>query len=169
MLSLTGDPRQILTGALRPVGLLFVLHIILSVCADRAPQFSDEALQNAVYKHPELAALILFTMVNNRSGTGAHTSLMINASQRVIFDPAGTLRHVHLLEKEDVIYGITPAVEGFYVRAHASKTHHVVIQKRIVPPRGGRTGPAAGSGTWRGELSRMQPADLAVIDLAARV
>jgi hypothetical protein len=94
----------------------------------------DEAVQNAVYKHPEPAALTLFTMVNSRSGTGVHTSLMINASQRIIFDPAGTLRHVHLPEKEDAIYGITPAVEDFYVRAHARKTHHVVIQKRIVPP-----------------------------------
>ena len=73
-------------------------------------------------------------MVNNRSGTGAHTSLMIKASQRVIFDPAGTLRHVHLPEKKDVIYGISSAVEDLYVRAHARKTHHVVIQKRIVPP-----------------------------------
>ena len=106
-------------------------------------------------------------MVNNRSVTGAYASLMINASQWVIFDPEGTFGHVHLPEKEDVIYGITPVLEDFYVRAHARKTHHLVIQKRIVPPRGGRTGPAAGSGTWRGELSRMQSADLAIIDLAA--
>jgi hypothetical protein len=52
-------------------------------------------------------------MVNNRSGNGAHTSLMINASQRVIFDIAGTLWHVYLPEKEDVIFGINPTVEDF--------------------------------------------------------
>ena len=91
-------------------------------------------MQNAVYKHPEPAALTLFTMVNNSSGTGAYASLMINASQWVIFDPKDTFGHVHLPEKEDVIYGITPVLEDFYVRAHARKTHHLVIQKRIVPP-----------------------------------
>ena len=31
-------------------------------------------------------------MVNRETGTGAHTSLMINASQRVIYDPAGTFQ-----------------------------------------------------------------------------
>ena len=52
-------------------------------------------------------------MVNDRSETGAHKSLMINASQQVIFDPAGPLLHVHLPEKEDVILGISPAVDDF--------------------------------------------------------
>lgn len=73
-------------------------------------------------------------MINNGSGTGAHTSLMINASQRVIFDPAGTVRHARLPEKDDVLFGVTPAIEDFYVRAHARKTHHVVIQTLEVPP-----------------------------------
>ncbi|MEZ5714341.1 MAG: hypothetical protein R3D85_03690 [Paracoccaceae bacterium] len=30
----------------------------------------------------------LFTMVSNETGSGGHTSLMIDASQRVIFDPS---------------------------------------------------------------------------------
>ena len=55
-------------------------------------------------------------------------------SQRVIFDPAGTVRHAHLPKKDDVLFGVTPAIEDFYVRAHARKTHHVVIQTLEVPP-----------------------------------
>lgn len=35
----------------------------------------------------------LYTMVNNESGAGAHSALVINASQRVIFDPTGTFKH----------------------------------------------------------------------------
>ena len=73
-------------------------------------------------------------MVKNGSGTGAHTSVMINASQRIIFDPAGTVRHARLPQKADVLFGVTPAIEDFYIRAHARKTHHVVIQKLDVPP-----------------------------------
>ena len=73
-------------------------------------------------------------MANNGSGTFAHTSLMFNASQRIIFDPAGTVRHAHLPQKTNVFFGVTPAIEDFCIRAHARKTHHVVIQKLDVPP-----------------------------------
>ena len=73
-------------------------------------------------------------MVNNGSGAVAHTSLMIIASQLVIFDTAGTVRHARLPQKADVLFGVTPAIEDFYIRAHARKTHLVVIQKLDVPP-----------------------------------
>ena len=95
---------------------------------------SDLALQNAAFRQAGSATLNLMTMVINGSWVGAHTSLMINASQRVIFDPAGTVRHARLPQKADVLFGVTPAIEDFYIRAHARKTHHVVIQKLDVPP-----------------------------------
>ena len=59
---------------------------------------------------------------------------MINASERVIFDPAGTLKHEVLVEQGDVIYGVTPRVADFYTRAHARKTFHVVLQTIEVSP-----------------------------------
>ena len=76
----------------------------------------------------------LYTMVNNESGAGAHSALVINASQRVIFDPAGTIKHDVFIEQDDVLYGVTPSVLEFYTRAHARKTHHVVIQDLDVSP-----------------------------------
>ena len=76
----------------------------------------------------------LYTMVNNESGAGAHSALVINASQRVIFDPAGTIKHDVFIQKDDVLYGATPSVLEFYTRAHARKTHHVVIQDLDVSP-----------------------------------
>lgn len=59
---------------------------------------------------------------------------MINGSQRVIFDPAGSVRHETVPERNDVLYGITPGVADFYTRAHARATHHVVVQRIVVSP-----------------------------------
>lgn len=88
----------------------------------------------AAYRHDGPPALTLYTMVNNRSGAGAHTSLMVNApSQRVIFDPAGSVELSVMPEIGDVLYGITPRVEEWYERAHARKTYHVRIQRVEVP------------------------------------
>ncbi|MFP7569219.1 hypothetical protein [Marivita sp. S2033] len=102
--------------------------------ADMRPDASREVISSASYRHAGPPALTLFTMINNRSGAGAHTSLMINGSQRVIFDPAGTVRLSAVPERDDVLYGVTPGVADFYARAHARKTYRVVIQRVEVSP-----------------------------------
>ena len=101
---------------------------------DLRPDASLETISRAAYVHNGPPALTLYTMINNRSGAGAHTSLMINASQRVIFDPAGTVRLSAVPERDDVLYGITPGVADFYASAHARQTYHVVIQRIEVSP-----------------------------------
>ncbi|WP_371228401.1 hypothetical protein [Roseovarius sp. 2305UL8-3] len=73
-------------------------------------------------------------MINNKTGAGAHTSLMINASQRVIFDPAGSFKHETIPERNDVVFGITPAVADGYTRYHARETFHVRVQTLDVSP-----------------------------------
>lgn len=111
--------------------------LVLSGCGavtDMRPDASPEVISSASYSYSGPTALTLFTMINNRSGAGAHTSLMINGSQRVIFDPAGTVRLSAVPERGDVLYGITPGVANFYARAHARETFHVVIQTVEVPP-----------------------------------
>ena len=52
----------------------------------------------------------------------------------MIFDPAGTSKHDVFIEQDDVLYGVTPSVLEFYTRAHARKTHQVVIQALDVSP-----------------------------------
>lgn len=99
------------------------------------PMASQEEVAKAAYKHDGPPALTLYTMVNNRSGSGAHTSLMINApSQRVIFDPAGTVIMTTIPERNDVLFGITPQAEQIYASAHARETYHVRIQRLEVSP-----------------------------------
>ncbi|SPF77572.1 hypothetical protein [Pseudoprimorskyibacter insulae] len=106
---------------------------ILGACGAKSVWAPDDVVARAVYRHDGPPALTLYTMVNNRSGSGAHSSLMINASQRVVFDPAGTIRVNVMPERNDVLFGITPPVADFYERAHARSTYHVVIQRIEVP------------------------------------
>jgi hypothetical protein len=89
---------------------------------------SSEEVAAVSYRDPGPATLTIYTMINNNSGAGAHTSLMINASERVIFDPAGSFKADIVPEVNDVLYGITPAVEKAYRSSHARSTHHVVVQ-----------------------------------------
>ncbi|PWL36349.1 MAG: hypothetical protein DCO97_04910 [Marivita sp. XM-24bin2] len=115
-------------------GLAMLALVGCGAGADMRPDASPEVISSASYRHPGPTALTLFTVINNRSDAGAHTSLMINGSQRVIFDPAGTVRLSAVPERGDVLYGITPGVADFYARAHARETHHVVTHTVEVPP-----------------------------------
>lgn len=98
------------------------------------PNATREQVAAAVYRHDGPPALTLYTMISNTSGSGAHSSLMINApSQRVIFDPAGSVGLSAMPEIDDVLYGITPRIKEFYERSHARSTYHVRIQRIEVP------------------------------------
>lgn len=116
--------------------LIVALCAILTLagCSSERVWATDEAVARAAYRHDGPPRLTLFTMLNNRTGAGAHTSLMINGSQRVIFDPAGSFRHETIPERNDVLFGITPMVADVYTRYHARKTFHVQIQTLDVSP-----------------------------------
>lgn len=120
---------------LRIIGLILVA-LTLSGCVSRTLPAADPAAIAAVsYREPGPATLTLYTMINNRTGKGGHTSLMINASkERIIFDPAGSFRADIVPESGDVLYGITPSVEKAYRSSHARSTFHVLVQRIEVTP-----------------------------------
>lgn len=111
-----------------------VLAALAGCAAPQQPNADAETLARVAYRHPGPATLTLYTMINNRTGRGGHASLMINASERVIFDPAGSFYASVVPERNDVLYGITPAVEKAYRGAHARSTFHVVVQRVEVTP-----------------------------------
>lgn len=119
---------------MRNVLLALVAALTLAGCAGQRVWAPDEDVARAAYRHDGPPRLTLFTMINNRTGAGAHTSLMINGSQRVIFDPAGSFKHETLPERNDVVFGITPPVADVYTRYHARKTYHVKVQELDVSP-----------------------------------
>ena len=67
-----------------------VLPVALAACGavDRAAPLAD--VQRAAYRHNAPASLTLYTAISNNTGAGGHSGLLINGSQRVMFDPAGT-------------------------------------------------------------------------------
>lgn len=103
---------------------------VLAGCAQppAVPYASDARIASSAYREPGPATITVMTMVSNRSGSGAHSALMINGSERVIFDPAGSFVNERVPEQADVLYGVTPAVLAGYKSAHARSTYHVVSQ-----------------------------------------
>ncbi len=93
-----------------------------------------DEVARAAYVHDGPPSLTLYTMLSNRSGAGAHTSLLVNASQRVAFDPAGSFRHEKIVSRNDTVFGMTPYLVDQYTRFHARETYHVVIQTIEVSP-----------------------------------
>ncbi|CUH76044.1 hypothetical protein TRM7557_00685 [Tritonibacter multivorans] len=112
------------------------LLLVLAGCASspQKPNADAATLAQAAYRDPGAPSMMLITMVNNRTGKGGHTSLMVNASQRVIFDPAGSFKADVVPEYNDVLYGITPAVFKAYRGSHARETFHVVTQEVALTP-----------------------------------
>lgn len=110
------------------------LPLALSGCGAPSVWADDEVVSRAIYRHPGPSALTLFTMKNVGTENGAHTGLMVSASQRVIFDPAGTFGHETIPERNDVHFGITPRILDFYRTYHARETFFVVEQYVEVSP-----------------------------------
>jgi hypothetical protein len=93
-----------------------------------------EAVAAAAYTDDGPPSLTLLTTVNTRSGSGSHTALVINASQRVLYDPAGTFYHPRVPEQNDLKFGITDNILNFYFDYHSQPPFEVIEQTVIVSP-----------------------------------
>jgi hypothetical protein len=119
---------------MRKILFAILAAVTLAGCAADPVWAPEEAVRAVQYRHPGPPRLTLFTMISNDTGAGGHTSLMVNGSQRVIFDPSGSFHHEAIPERNDVLFGITPQVADVYTRYHARETWHVVVQEIDVSP-----------------------------------
>lgn len=119
---------------MRRLLLSIVLPIALVGCGAENVWAPDDVVQQAIYRHDGPPSITLFTVLNNRTDEGAHAAMMVNASQRVIFDPAGSWWHSRAPERNDVHYGITPKMLEFYKNYHARETFRVDVQTVEVSP-----------------------------------
>lgn len=119
---------------LRIFGLLAVL-LTLAACGggQKGPIPLDRG-QSVAFAEDGPPKITLITVINNRTGQGGHTALMVSGSQRVIFDPAGSFRPDYVTEYGDVLYGITPQMLWAYKSAHSRRSHHTVTQEIVVSP-----------------------------------
>lgn len=104
-----------------------VLPLFLANCAEHI-WASDEAVQRARYHSSDPPSITLFTVVRKRGDEGAHSGLMVNGSQRIIYDPAGTWTNPAAPEREDVHFGMTPTMVRYYINYHARPTYDVYEQ-----------------------------------------
>jgi hypothetical protein len=108
--------------------LLLTAVLALTGCEFYEPATPD-AIARASYVSDESPSVTLLSMVNTRSGRSAHVGLLINGSQQVLYDPAGTFTHPALPRRSDVHYGMTPRYVDYYERYHARFDYFVEAHK----------------------------------------
>lgn len=114
---------------------VLVSLVFLAACGTKPAVWApEEAVQAARYRHSGPPEIMLFNVINNDTGGGEHAALMINASQRVLFDPAGTWTHPRAPERHDVHFGFDDQQLFRYTYYHARRTHHVLRQRLQVSP-----------------------------------
>ncbi len=114
--------------------LLGIVCLALAGCAAEEVWAPDELVANASYRNPGPMSVTLLTAISNRSGNGGHSALLIDGPERVLYDPAGSWWHPDIPERNDVLYGMSPAYFDFYMDYHARETFHIVVQTVQVSP-----------------------------------
>ena len=107
----------------------------LSACSADQKFASDADVAAATYVAGPPASITLITSINGRSNAGAHSALVINGSQRVLYDPAGSWELSGGLapERRNLHFGMSPPVLKSYIEFQAEGVFHVVAQTVIVP------------------------------------
>jgi len=118
---------------LRAIAAVLVA-LTLSGCAAQSVWAPDDAVQAARYVHGGQPEIALVTSINDRNGEGAHSAIIINASERVIFDPAGNWDGLGSPERNDVRFGFTPLREAHYFQYQSFAQFHAVVQRVAVSP-----------------------------------
>ncbi len=114
---------------MRSLALCLATALALSACGGVDVKNSTDAeISAATFVSDQPPSVTLFTVVRNSSGAGAHSGLLINGSQRVMYDPAGSWTHPRLPQRGDVFFGMTDKMVSFYVDYHARETFRVIEQ-----------------------------------------
>ena len=119
---------------MRRFTLLFFALIGLTACAADPTWAPDEMVTEAHHVTTNPPTLTLFTVINVNSGNGGHAALLVDSSERVLFDPAGSFYHPNLPERNDVFYGMSDTAVNFFIDYHSRESWRVVRQDLVVPP-----------------------------------
>lgn len=100
--------------------------LVLAGCAGKGVWAPDEAVARVRYRAPGPPLVTLYTCLNNDTRAGAHTGVLINADERVLFDPAGSFTTPGLVERNDLYYGVNDALEAEYTAFQGSGGYHLI-------------------------------------------
>lgn len=112
-----------------------VAALCLAGCSGDHKWASDADVARSTYVAGPPASITLITSINGRSGSGAHSAIIINGSQRVLFDPAGSweLQDGQAPERNDLHYGMTPGALQSYLEFQSNGIFYVISQTVQVP------------------------------------
>ncbi len=112
---------------------VMALFVLTACGADNV--WSDDAnIMQARYIAPAPTSITLFTVINEQNGSGAHSAILVNASEQVLFDPAGSMKLATMPERHDVLYGATPRMVNAFVDYHVRPAYRMTEQTMIVSP-----------------------------------
>lgn len=106
--------------------LALIFAGLLSACTGSTDLPPADQTARKAYVSGAPASVTLVTMKSVKTGRGEHSALLIDGSERVLYDPAGSFslpKYAH--ENRDVHYGITDEIMEIYNFYHARKTHFV--------------------------------------------
>ncbi|MEM8592582.1 MAG: hypothetical protein AAGF13_08655 [Pseudomonadota bacterium] len=108
---------------------------LLAACTTKETVFATQGVVDAAFVHNNGPTRIeVFSSFTVGSNTGAHTALLIQADQNVVFDPAGTFSHSRLPERHDVIYGMSESARKVFIDYHTRETYWTTLQSIEVSP-----------------------------------
>ena len=113
-------------------GLLALLSLV--ACTADHKWASDAEVARAHYVDPNPPYITLFTSINTRTSAGVHSALLINGTERVLYDPAGSWELPAAPEREDLHYGMTPPVLASYADFQGTAPFQLVQQTIFVTP-----------------------------------
>ncbi len=94
----------------------------------------EDSVAMARYNSGGPTKLALITVRNEGGRQGAHTALLVDASERVLFDPYGGWTDPYVPERNDVLFGFSPEAEARYLNYQAQDGYYYVRQEIAVPP-----------------------------------
>lgn len=106
----------------------------LAGCVGESVWDSDDAVSRATYVPSGPATITLITSINTRNNSGAHSGLLIDGAQRLLFDPAGSWHNPGVPERNDVLFGMSPAYLDAYLAFQSAGVFEVTMQTFEVSP-----------------------------------
>jgi len=108
--------------------------VFLTGCGAERQADSQAPLAYTPYVAEGPATITLVTSINGRSGEGAHSALLINGSERVLYDPAGSweLQDGVAPERDDMHYGMFPAALENYIAFQSNGVFYATEQTIVV-------------------------------------
>ncbi len=112
-----------------------VALVFLTACGADHKWASDAEVAQARYVMGPPATLTLITSINGDTKAGAHSALLINGSERVLYDPAGSweLADGQAPERYDMHFGMFPGAVDNFVAFQSAGVFYVTEQTLEVP------------------------------------